>query len=84
MFRNVEEVVEFSGIIKNKHLTYSLKLMIAREIEQEKIRRLESSMKKSHRSEDKSKDVTMDNCVPHDHEMDFESLPPPSSTSAGL
>lgn len=31
---------------RSKHLTYSLKMMISREIEQEKLRRLECSMHK--------------------------------------
>lgn len=48
LHRNIDEVVEFPDIPKTKNLTYSLKMMISREIEQEKLRRLEYSMHKLH------------------------------------
>lgn len=60
--------------------------MIAREIEQEKIRRLENSLIKTNWNNDTSHCSIEDNGVPFDHEMDFleSSAPSSLSTPAGL
>ncbi len=51
-FSNIEEVVEFPDCNKAKNLSYSLKMMIAQEIEQEKLRRLENVLLKNNLRDD--------------------------------
>ena len=73
VFRNVDDLVEFPGVVKKKHLTYALKLMIAREIEQEKIRRLETTLTKSRPSNGRA-EMDADRIPFNDVEMDSDAV----------
>lgn len=74
-FRNIDEVVEFPDVPKTKHLTYSLKMMISREIEQEKLRRLEYSMHKFHVNDDQPSLVSHYDELPADIPSNFDEVP---------
>ena len=54
--RNVEQVATFSGIGERRSLTYSVKQMLAREIEVEKLRQLEAALAPQDLNQDLNQD----------------------------
>ena len=50
---NIEELITYSGLPQHKHLPYATKQMIAREVELEKMRMAETTVKTSNTQKDR-------------------------------